>query len=75
ARMLAELCRQKRPAAWEAPHPHERALRALVDLNQALTEMHTQELNRTETAPEVQTPSIDAHLLWLQAELKRHEKQ
>ncbi len=29
ARMLAEFCRQKRPAAWEAPHPLERALRAL----------------------------------------------
>ncbi len=28
ARMLAEFCRQKRPAAWEAPHPLERALRA-----------------------------------------------
>ena len=40
-----------------------------------LTDMHTQELNRTETAREVQRPSIDAHLLWLEAELKRLEKQ
>ena len=54
ARMLAEFCRQKRPAAWEAPHPLERALRALVVRHQALTDMHTQELNRTETAREVQ---------------------
>ena len=60
ARMLAEFCRQKRPAAWEAPHPLERALRALVVRHQALTDMHTQELNRTETAREVQRPSIDA---------------
>ena len=37
--------------------------------------MHRQELNRTETAREVQRPSIDAHLLWLEAELKRLEKQ
>ena len=37
--------------------------------------MHTQELNRTESAREVQRPSIDAHLLWLEAELKRLEKQ
>ncbi|VCV82526.1 Putative transposase (identified by ISEscan HMM) [Escherichia coli] len=73
--MLAEFCRQKRPAAWEAPHPLERALRALVVRHQALTDMHTQELNRTETAREVQRPSIDAHLLWLEAELKRLEKQ
>ncbi|EGR59788.1 transposase, partial [Escherichia coli O104:H4 str. 01-09591] len=27
------------------------------------------------TAREVQRPSIDAHLLWLEAELKRLEKQ
>ena len=75
ARMLAEFCRQKRPAVWEAPHPLERALRALVLRHQSLTDMHTQELNRRETAREVQMPSIDAHLLWLEAELKRLEKQ
>ncbi|EID8856068.1 IS110-like element IS621 family transposase, partial [Escherichia coli] len=57
------------------PHPLERALRALVVRHHALTDMHTQELNRTETAREVQRPSIDAHLLWLEAELKRLEKQ
>lgn len=68
--MLAEFCRQKRPAAWEAHHPLERALHALVVRHQALTDMHRQELNRTETAREVQRPSIDAHLLWLEAELK-----
>ncbi|STQ61915.1 IS621, transposase [Pseudescherichia vulneris] len=75
ARMLAEFCRQKRPAAWEAPHPVERALRALVLRHQSLTDMHTQELNRQDTARDVQRPSIDAHLLWLEAELKRLEKQ
>lgn len=30
ARMLAHFCREKRPSAWEAPHPTERALKALV---------------------------------------------
>jgi len=75
ARMLAEFCRQKRPAVWKAPHPVERALRALVLRHQSLTDMHTQELNRQDTARDVQRPSIDAHLLWLEAELKRLEKQ
>ena len=42
ARMLAEFCRQKRPAG-EGSHPLERALRALVVRHQALTDMHTQE--------------------------------
>lgn len=75
ARMLAEFCRQKRPAAWEAPHPLERALKALVLRHQSLTDMHTQEHNRLETAREVQRPSIDAHLLWLHAEITRIEEQ
>ncbi|WP_157919431.1 IS110 family transposase, partial [Escherichia coli] len=75
ARMLAVFCRQLRAAAWEAPPPLERALRALVVRHQALTDMLTQELNRTETAREVQRPSIDEHLLGLEAELKRLEKQ
>ncbi len=43
ARMLAHFCREKRPSAWEAPHPTERALKALVLRHQALTEMQTQE--------------------------------
>ncbi len=72
--MLAEFCRQKRPAAGKRL-TRERALRATVVRHRALTDMHTQELNRTETAREVQRPSIDAHLLWFEAELKRLEKQ
>lgn len=72
--MLAEFCRQKRPAAWKRI-TRLNALHALVVRHQALTDMHRQELNRTETAREVQRPSIDAHLLWLEAELKRLEKQ
>lgn len=75
AKQLAYFCREKRPALWEAPHPVERALRALVIRHQALTDMHVQEKNRRESAREVQIPSIDMHLLWLDAELKRLEKQ
>lgn len=75
ARMLAHFCREKRPSAWEAPHPTERALKALVLRHQALTEMQTQEKNRQETALEVQLASIDVLLECLSAELKRIEKQ
>lgn len=75
ARMLAHFCREKRPSAWEAPHPTERALKALVLRHQALTEMQTQEKNRRETAPEVQLTSIDILLGCLSAELARIEKQ
>lgn len=75
ARMLARFCREKRPAQWDPTGPLERRLRALVLRHQALTEMHSQELNRRETAREVQLESIDAHLAWLHDELKRIEKQ
>jgi transposase len=75
ARQLAYFCREKRPALWEAPHPLERALRALVLRHQALTEMRVQEKNRQECARDVQLPGIDMHLLWLETELKRLEKQ
>ncbi len=75
ARMLAHFCREKKPPAWEAPHPTERALKALVLRHQSLTEMQTQEKNRQETAPEVQLESIDVLLQCLGAELRRIEKQ
>lgn len=75
ARMLAHFCREKRLPAWEAPHPTERALKALVLRHHALTEMQTQEKNRQETAPEVQLKSIDVLLQCLGAELTRIEKQ
>jgi transposase len=75
ARMLAHFCREKRPSAWEAPHPTERALKALVLRHHALTEMQTQEKNRQETAPEVQLESIDVLLQCLGTELTRIEKQ
>ncbi|BDZ86528.1 hypothetical protein VEE68_09750 [Escherichia coli] len=50
-------------------------MRATVVRHRALTDMHTQELNRTETARGVQRPSIDAHLLVLEAQLRRLDKQ
>lgn len=37
--------------------------------------MHVQEQNRRESVYEVQLPSIDMHLLWLETDLKRLEKQ
>lgn len=75
ARQLAYFCREKRPALWEVPHPLERELRALVLRHQSLTEMHVQEQNRRESAREVLLAGIDMHLLWLETELKRIEKQ
>ena len=60
---------------WEAPIRLSGPCGSLVLRHQALTEMHVQEQNRRESAREVQLPSIDMHLLWLETELKRIEKQ
>lgn len=63
ARMLAESCRQRSPAVWEAPRPLGHALRVLIVRHQTLAGMHMQELDHTEAAREVQRSSIDVHLL------------
>ena len=74
ARTLADFCREKQPPVWMPPSPSERALRALVLRHQALVEMQTQEKNRIETAGEAAQESVQIHLQWLSAELKRIEK-
>ena len=74
ARVMAEFCREKQPELWQPPSPQERALRALVLRHQALVEMQTQEKNRHETVREEVQDSVETHLDWLAAELKRIEK-
>jgi transposase len=74
ARLLAEFCRQKQPPVWTPPSPKERALRALVLRHQALTDMHTQELNRMQVAREEVKASLHAHLQWLRQALKDIEQ-
>ncbi len=74
AQLLADFCREKRPPAWQAPSPSERALRALVLRHQALVEMQTQEKNRLETAREAVNQSVREHLDWLEGELQRIEQ-
>lgn len=73
ARALAEFCRQKEPAPWQPPSPAHRQLKALVLRHQALVEMKTQETNRVEVSREAVQPSLQAHVNWLEEELKRIE--
>lgn len=74
ARVLADFCKEKRPAPWQAPSANARALRALVLRHQALIEMQTQEKNRLESAREAVNDSLRTHLQWLQVELERIEQ-
>ncbi|HSA67541.1 MAG TPA: IS110 family transposase [Methyloceanibacter sp.] len=74
ARLLADFCREKRPAAWQPPSPAERHLRALVLRHQALVEIQTQEKNRAHVVRDAVRDSIDTHLAWLDSELLRIER-
>lgn len=74
ARALADFCREKQPAAWQAPSAAERHLRALVLRYQAVLEMQTQEKNRAHVARDAVRDSVDTHLAWLENELKRLER-
>jgi transposase len=74
ARVLSHFCREKKPHAWVAPSPTERALRALIARHQALVEIQTQEKNRLETARVEVGESLRAHLAWLGEEIARLER-
>lgn len=74
ARVLADFCREKRPAPWQPPAPAERRLRALVLRHQSLVEMQTQEKNRVQVGRDDVRDSIDTHLVWLGEELARIEQ-
>ncbi|TMR07931.1 IS110 family transposase, partial [Escherichia coli] len=75
ARLLAEFCRQQRPAAWEAPHPLERALRTRAARQQAPPHMHTKDLYPHQPPRELQSPIRGAPLLSLQDVLARPQPQ
>lgn len=75
ARTIAHFAREKRPPAWVAPAASQQALRALVLRHHNLSQMHTEELLRSQTAREAVRSSLQAHLTWLEAELKRVERE
>jgi len=71
AKLIAQFCCERRPAAWQAPTPAEQALRALVLRLDALQTMRTQESNRLEVARAAVQAGITRHLEWLDQEIAR----
>ena len=74
ARLLASFCQERRPEAWQPYTASEKTLRALALRRQSLVDMQTQEKNRLGVAREDVTDSLNEHLAWLKAEIKRIEK-
>lgn len=75
ARLIAEFCAQRRPAAWQAPPPAVRILRALVTRRQALVELHTQETVRLQVAHESVQASIQSVLRALREQIDEIEQR
>jgi transposase len=71
AKLIAQFCAERRPAAWQAPTPAEQALRALVMRLDALQTMRTQESNRLEVARAAVRDGITEHLEWLDRQIER----
>jgi transposase len=70
ANLIANFAKERTPAPWTAPAPHERVLRSLVLRLEALQNMLTQESNRLQVANLAVQPQIQNHIDWLNAEIK-----
>lgn len=70
ARLIAEFCAERQPSPWQARTDTEVALRALVLRLEALQAMRTQESNRLEVARDAVRTNIQAHLDWLDQQIK-----
>jgi transposase len=71
ATLIAGFCFEHRPEPWLPPSPAEQTLRAMVLRLDALQNMHTQESNRLEVARDAVKTGIDAHIVWLDTEIKK----
>lgn len=66
AKLIAAFCAAQHPAPWQAPSPAIRELRDLVARRSALDAMRTQERNRLLVAKASVSPSIKAHVDYLE---------
>lgn len=74
AKLIAMYCHEQNPEPWRAPPLAERTLRAYVGRINALMDMQTQEKNRLGVAGAAVKPGIEAHLAWIEAEIKKLRK-
>ncbi len=76
AGMITAFARERHPDPSKKPSRQQRELTALVDRRQQLTDMHTMEANRLETAagPEF-LEMVKKHLRWIEKQLEAIEKK
>ncbi len=76
AELIARFCATQQPLAWVPPTPEMRQLQALVRRVEALVEMRGMESNRLSAGITIEgvRASVEQHLAYLDAEIKRTEK-
>ncbi len=70
-KLIADFCAERQPALWQARSEQEVILRALVLRLEALQTMRIQESNRLEVARDAVYDNIQAHLDWLDEQIKQ----
>lgn len=69
ARLLAQFGQRMQPPARALPEPMTQQLRQIVARRRQLVEMHTAEENRRPTLAADFLPGLEAHLVWLTAQI------
>jgi transposase len=70
AQLIARFCAERHPDPWQAPSVSEQTLKALVLPLDALQAMRPQESNRVQVARDAVRDGIQAHIDWLDQEIK-----
>lgn len=72
---IARFCERMQPLLWRPQPPEVEQLQALTRRLEALEQMITQERNRLKTAPDLLKAHIEAHIEFMQAQLKALKQQ
>lgn len=75
ATLIAQFCRDLKPSAWQPSAADIETLQAYTRRLDALTHMLTQEKNRLAISPEALKPDIEAHVTFLENQVKALKKQ
>ncbi len=75
ATLIAQFCRDLKPSAWQPSAADIETLQAYTRRLDALTHMLTQEKNRLALSPEALKPDIQAHITFLEDQVKALKKQ
>ena len=75
AALIARFCAAMHPALWRPETKEIRVLRAYVRRLDALIDMRQQERNRLEAASEVLSEAIEAHITYLEQDIKQTQRK